>query len=235
MRAPLTRLLIMLCLTLTPHAWAQTESPAPEPMTAAAEPESDVAAWQSQAASVLVMFAHEPSVLDVQKKASTYAQVNPDVYANWLSRAAWSAILPERLTGELLHTADDDRYVRTSLTATTSDSETTVLELDAQTRLKLFAEWDLSGLIFNPKEYNAAKEMSKLVTRREDLLTTVNKLYFARRQLQAIAAIKPPKNMAGAVKLELQIASLTADLDALTNGWFSRAVEAGAKRKGAGR
>ena len=85
---------------------------------------------------------------------------------------------------------DDDINVRT---AELTGSRTETLDQDASTRFIAFAEWDLSHLIFDPNEYNAAKELSKIVTRREDLLTTVNKLYFARRELQALAAIKPPK------------------------------------------
>ena len=93
-------------------------------------------------------------------------------------------------------------------------------------RFKVFAEWDLSRLVFDQDEYNAAKELSKIVTRREDLLTTINKLYFARRQLQAMAFLSPAKSTQKALKHELQLAGLTADLDALTGGWFSRQVQA---------
>ena len=102
-------------------------------------------------------------------------------------------------------------------------SQTETLDRDAQLRLKVFAEWDLSRLIFDQDEYNAAKELSKIVTRREDLLTTINKLYFARRQLQAMALLSPAKTPAKALKYQIQLAGLTADLDALTGNTFSEA------------
>jgi len=180
-----------------------------------------------QAMAVLDQFAYEPSVLEVQEAASRYALVHPDTYENWISRAAWSNVLPERLTGELQTTADDDTNVRT---ATLTGSQTETLDRDAQMRLKVFAEWDLSRLIFDQDEYNAAKELSKIVTRREDLLTTINKLYFARRQLQAMAVLSPAKTAKKAVKQEIQLAGLTADLDALTGGWFSEEVATGKRR-----
>jgi hypothetical protein len=149
--------------------------------------------------------------------------VHPDTYSNWLSRAAWSNVLPERLTGEFQTTLDDDTTARTTA-SDNSSSDYTTRDLDEQLRLKVFAEWDLSRLIFDQDEYNAAKELSKIVTRREDLLTTINKLYFARRQLQAMNVIEPVSSARKALKLELQLAGLTADLDALTGGWFSRTV-----------
>ena len=196
------------------------ESPAPP---SPALPQASETPTQ-QAASVLHQFGHEPNVLEVQDAAARYALVHPETYDNWLSRAAWSNVLPERLTGELQTTADDDKNVRT---AELTGSRTETLDRDAQVRLKLFAEWDLSQLIFDQDEYNAAKELSKIVTRREDLLTTINKLYFARRQLQAMALIAPPKTPAKALKQQIQLAGLTADLDALTGGWFSKEIDAG--------
>ena len=182
----------------------------------------------ARAVAVLEQFNHEPSVLDVQEEAARYALVHPDTYQNWLSRAAWSNVLPERLTGEVQHTMDDDTNVRT---ATLTGSQTETLDRDAQVRLKVFAEWDLSRLVFDQDEYNAAKELSKIVTRREDLLTTINKLYFARRQLQAMAVLTPASSTKKALKHEIQLAGLTADLDALTGGWFSREVNRPQQRR----
>jgi hypothetical protein len=223
MRISISIIVALICSApLTVGAQAPL-SPAPEPYEAPEAPQEDDTPT-AQAAAVLSQFSHEPTVLEVQEAASRYALVHPDTYANWLSRAAWSNLLPERLTGELQHTADDDTNVRT---ATVTGSQTETLDRDAQVRLKVFAEWDLSQLIFDQDEYNAAKELSKIVTRREDLLTTINKLYFARRQVQALALMSPAKTPAKALKQQIQLAGLTADLDALTGGWFSTEVAAG--------
>lgn len=220
-----TSLSLLIALTLSaPLAQAQ----APEAPTVTAPPvrKAKAPARQgvtAQAVEALRQFAYEPSVLEVQEAASRYALVHPDTYSNWLSRAAWSNVLPERLTGEFQTTLDDDTTARTTA-SDNSSSDYTTRDLDEQLRLKVFAEWDLSRLIFDQDEYNAAKELSKIVTRREDLLTTINKLYFARRQLQAMNVIEPVSSARKALKLELQLAGLTADLDALTGGWFSRTV-----------
>lgn len=226
-------ILTLLALFISVPQTAGAEPPASLVFDAAAPSPSSVmgsttAAQASdsptaQAVAVLAQFTHEPSVLEVQEEASRYALVHPAIYDTWLSRASWSNVLPERLTGEIQHTIDDDVNVRTAALST-SDSITETLDSDAQLRFKVFAEWDLSRLVFDQDEYNAAKELSKIVTRREDLLTTINKLYFARRQLQAMALLTPVMTAKKAIKQELQLAGLTADLDALTGGWFSEEV-----------
>ena len=205
---------------------AQAQAPAqptvPPPRKAPTAPKAQSGAT-TQAIAALKQFAHEPTVLEVQDAAARYALVHPDTYKSWLSRASWSNVLPERLTGEFQSTLDDDTTARTTA-SDNSSSDYTTRDLDEQLRVKVFAEWDLSRLIFDQDEYNAAKELSKIVTRREDLLTTINKLYFARRQLQAMAVLSPAKSPQKALKQELQLAGLTADLDALTGGWFSKEV-----------
>lgn len=206
-----------------PFAQAETpETPAPVKQVTHTAPVAQTGAT-SQAIAALKHFEHEPSVLEVQDAAARYALVHPDTYKSWLSRASWSNVLPERLTGEFQSTLDDDTTARTTA-SDNSSSDYTTRDLDEQLRVKVFAEWDLSRLIFDQDEYNAAKELSKIVTRREDLLTTINKLYFARRQLQAMAVLSPAKSPQKALKQELQLAGLTADLDALTGGWFSKEV-----------
>jgi hypothetical protein len=222
-----TSLSLLIALALSaPIAQAQVPeaplAPAPATRDTRATPFNGATA---EAVEALQQFAHEPSVLEVQEAASRYAMVHPETYSTWLSRAAWSNVLPERLTGEFQSTLDDDTTARTTA-SDSSSSDYTTRDLDEQLRLKVFAEWDLSRLIFSQDEYNAAKELSKIVTRREDLLTTINKLYFARRQLQAMNVLDPVTSPRKALKLELQLAGLTADLDALSGGWFSRIVAA---------
>ena len=92
-------------------------------------------------------------------------------------------------------------------------------------------EWDFSRLLFNPDTLTASRERSRIIERREDLLTTVNKLYFARRQLQAETALKPIEDTKRLIRTELRLASLTADLDALTGGWFSKRLSKRTSKK----
>jgi len=171
------------------------------------------------ASKALEMFAFEPGVLEVQDAAARYGKVNPAAYKWWQAKTAFANTMPKKVSAEYWYLNRSETDVRTT---TTSTSDT--VAKDDHERIRVVAEWDLSRLIFNPDALTATRESSRLVERREDLLTTVNKLYFARRQMQAEGVLAPPADPRKALKAKLRIDGLTADLDALTGGWFSRTV-----------
>ena len=191
------------------------------PMTLAQSP-------AEEARRVLASFAHEPTVLEVQRAAAEYAEVAPEVYASWRGQTEWANLLPERVNGEIYYLDRDEKDVRTTQ-STQSQAET--VSLDDHVRYKAVVEWDFSRLLFNPDTLTASRERSRIIERREDLLTTVNKLYFARRQLQAETALKPIEDTKRLIRTELRLASLTADLDALTGGWFSKRLSKRTSKK----
>ena len=191
------------------------------PMTLAQSP-------AEEARRVLASFAHEPTVLEVQRAAAEYAEVAPEVYASWRGQTEWANLLPERVNGEIYYLDRDEKDVRTTQ-STQSQAET--VSLDDHVRYKAVVEWDFSRLLFNPDTLTASRERSRIIERREDLLTTVNKLYFARRQLQAETALKPIEDTKRLIRTKLRLASLTADLDALTGGWFSKRLSKRTSKK----
>lgn len=184
----------------------------------AAEPDPMI-----QAKRLLAKFDYEPSVVDAQQAAARYARVNPSAYESWISEAHLAYLLPRRLYGRLRHTGRDDRDVRT--TSSGSGSITDLVSDYAELQFELRAEWDLTRLVFNRDSISATRQIERLVNQREDLLTTINKLYFARRQLQVEMEMSPPNTIERALRQQLRIDGLTADLDALTGGWFSKEVE----------
>jgi hypothetical protein len=183
--------------------------------------------FDQRIASIMAQFEHEPDVRKVQRAAARHAQVNPGSYAQWQSAAAWAHTLPERVKGEVQRLSRDEKDVRTT-SSTNSLSE--LLALDDHLRLDVEVQWDLSKLIFNPDQLKVSREISNLVELREDILTTVNKLYFSRRRIQVERVLNPPQSIRKAVNLSINIASLSADIDALTGGWFSRKLKAAAEK-----
>jgi hypothetical protein len=184
-----------------------------------AEPPSGA---KAEALRILARFNHEPTVVEVQNAAARYARVNPGAYENWLSESNYAHALPRRLLGRVRRTDNDDRSARTTNASTGSLSDT--VSARDQLQLEVLAEWDLSRIVFNRDGILAARQVERIVNQREDVLTTVNKLYFARRQLQADLELEPPSSVQKNVQLQLRIEGLTADLDALTGGWFSTEV-----------
>jgi hypothetical protein len=172
---------------------------------------------KAEARRVLAKFADEPSIVDVQNAAASYSRVHPDTYDAWMSSARWAYLLPRSLRGTIRRTDDDQLDVRT-----TTSGLTDLVSTDEQLQLTFQADWDLTRLIFNRDQITAARQIERIVNQREDILTTVNKLFFARRQLQVELELEPPSSIERAVRSQLRIDALTADLDALTGGWFSK-------------
>ena len=181
-------------------------------------------AFDARVNELMQQFRHEPTVREVQRASARHARVNPGAYGHWLAASGWAHTLPERIKGEVQHLSRSEKDVRT----TTSFYE--ALALDDHLRLELEVQWDLSKLIFNPDKLKVSKEIANLVELREDILTTVNKLYFSRRRVQIEQILNPAQNLRHAVNVSLNIKSLTADIDALTGGWFSREMRRRAKK-----
>lgn len=177
-----------------------------------------------QAKRILAKYeASEPTVLEVQRAASQYAQVNPGAYEGWETQARLAYLLPRTLDGKLQSTGTDKKDVRTTNASAGTLSD--LVSNDDQLRLELRAQWDLTRLIYNKDAIAAVRQTERLVNQREDILTTVNKLFYARRQLQVEMDLEPPTNVQKALRTQLRIDGLTADLDALTGGWFSKSIE----------
>ncbi len=202
--------------SMTISAFAVAALIVASPSAVAAQPGFGAVAKKAKA--VLARFDHEPSIREVQNAAARYARVDPGAYDAWVTAASFAYLLPDRVKGLVESDNDDDLDIRTVPNSTNSQSELRTLDKELVLRLDLW--WNFSRLVFNPDKIKISREISRLVDQREDILTTVNKIYFARREHQAGLLINPPTDIRSAVRRQLQIDALTADLDALTGGWF---------------
>jgi hypothetical protein len=81
--------------------------------------------------------------------------------------------------------------------------------------------WDLDELIYNPVEPRVAREQVRLINMRDRVVDEVTRRFYERRRLQIDMELSPPTDLNDRVRKELRIQELTADMDALTGGWFS--------------
>ncbi len=93
------------------------------------------------------------------------------------------------------------------------------------TRWKIRLEWDLRDFIFNREQIRISKEARELVELRQDVLEEVNTYFFDRRRAQIEMLFSPPADVRSKIDLQLQIARVTASIDALTGGYLSNALE----------
>jgi hypothetical protein len=172
---------------------------------------SHTAAAQTPA-ETLRRFSGEPSVAALQRAAARLASVEPERVRSWLRRARVAAALPVfkarvgRGAGGLAVTHGLDGVDRFS----TVESDTWRFDLEAT--------WSLDRLVFDPEEVRVSRETQRVAARREQLLTEVAQLYYARRRLQVDELLDPAARPEVAMDRALAIEELSAVLDGLTGG-----------------
>jgi competence protein ComEA len=171
-------------------------------------------------------FSGEPTITEVHRRVADYASVSPDLLDSMRSRSTLSAALPE-LRFEAV------RRLGRKEGADFSAGSPDAFAVDTNNDLWTYGwvTWHLDKLVFNPAEVPLAGKVATIARARDDLLTLATKLYFERRKLQIDLMLAPPTTVAAAIRSELKLQELTAQLDGLTGGWFSGAVAAGKRSK----
>ena len=170
----------------------------------------------------IIEYKNEPKIKDVQDAAIKYAEVQPEKIIEWRHRAGKKAFLPElsvsldRNSGDLWHwetgstTKNDDDCLRRG-----RDS------LDWGIDLK----WDLSEIIWNEDQTAIDVRSRLMVQLRGDILDEVTKLYYERLRVKMDIDNLSIEDKKKRTEKELRIEELTASIDALTGGYFSKNIK----------
>jgi len=173
----------------------------------------------SAGSSVVVSRSEEPTIREVHEAAIRYAEVEPEKILCWRKAAAKKAWLPKMTVGW-------DRNA-SSLWHWESGSSTKPDD-DVLRRGKDFLDWDLTmswdfgELIWNNDQTSIDTRSRLLVQLREDVLDQVTKLYFERQRVKMSLNDLRIEDRKKRLEKELRLQELTASLDALTGGYFSR-------------
>ena len=169
-----------------------------------------------------VLFGHEPSIATVQVLALDYAGLNPGVINSMHRRIRRSAWLPE-ISLSVRKSEDNRSRDVVSLELVDATGDTSLAETrTSEVQVEATAKFRLSELVFSPEEVDVARENRYAARLRLVLLTRVANVYFSRRRfiLELYAAGLP--NGAEKTMRQFKIDQLTAELDGLTGGGFSR-------------
>jgi hypothetical protein len=163
------------------------------------------------------LFAADPPVDALREAAAALALAEPERARSTLLRARAAGWLPEvRARGER-------RFGRSEAIDLGASGPAPVgIDSDNVLTYELRLTWDLSRLIFNPDEIAAQFQALRTAEARREIESLVIRLYFERRRLKAELAAADSDDQAAGMKLELRIAEVEAELDALTGGAFSR-------------
>lgn len=156
-----------------------------------------------------VLAAREPSIQEVQQEALRFAGYDHVDVSRWQKRARWSAALPRLQVG---FSRDARRTVSLDTKDSVSVSGGNILVGPAEnnfdddvrnsTGIDVRAVWYLNELVFNRDSLDVSAEQRRWNQDRLRLLDQVNRSFFERR-------VSSNKDF------------VTAQLDALTGGWFS--------------
>ena len=171
-------------------------------------------------------FKYEPSIRQVQAWATDYAEVHPDKIKNWRRAAKKRAWLPDLSVGV---DRDKNKTLSDSVWGSYSGGGQHYIGPEDKTFYDNFGwdvslSWDLGDLVWSSDQTSIDSRSKLMVELREDILDQVTRLYFERRRNQielAQMANMPPELI---FDKTMRVEELTALIDALTGGAFSRGI-----------
>ena len=163
---------------------------------------------------VTEFFNHEPTIREMQEAAIKYAEVHPEKIEKWRSAAKQKALLPDVSVGI-------DRYVTDYYHWDAGQNPDVLQKGNDVVSWDVTMSWDLGDLIWTSDQTSIDTRSRLMVQLRDDILDEITRTYFERRRLQIEAQLSPSHELMEGLEQELRIQELTADLDALTGGYFS--------------
>ena len=163
----------------------------------------------NQKISLDSLFKQEPTIEEVQKAAIDYADVNMDKIKNWKVQARMRALIPS-------FSVDYDKTITTALGS--SYDKVQVGPRDWGMSLG----WDLADLIWSGDQTSIDTRSRLTVQLRQDILDQLTHLYFERRKLKVELLLSSPQDEKEKLYKEFEIQEITANIDGLTNGYFSK-------------
>jgi hypothetical protein len=175
-------------------------------------------------AQVMDAFSSEPDIRAVQKLTMDYSHTHARQVEQWLAASRNAAYLPEvqlryyyydRLNEGYEYAVDDQGDAVPQI----EDADT-----DKDNVYQVTLKWRLDDLVMSSERIRVISEAQDVVKLRDKVLRQVTQIFFDRRRLQVELMLSPGGDLRSQVEDEIRLMELTAELDALTGGQFSRAV-----------
>jgi len=197
-------------------------------------------------------FSHRaayPSVVEVQRRALKHARFDVAEIVSWQRKARRAALVPriqfdvgKRLRSNINIGIQDNVYVGSGgIVVGPEEGDYTNAHTDDLT-IGVRAVWELGEAVFSPKQLAVSAEARRAVKDRNMLMAEVGHHYYnvtgyedeARLMRKSEAAAKRPKFVELKIyQRKIACMESLAQLDALTDGWFSGMVgTACSERKG---
>ncbi len=176
---------------------------------------------------VLRLFQNEPAIQAVQEAAIRYAEVHPSKIEGWRQAAAIKAFMP-RVSVDTGLSADEN--VDLDRGGTNDPDKFIIGPQEKSYDWSVGFNWDLGEIIWNNDQTSIDTRSRLMVELRDDVLNEVTHLYYERRRLQVEMALSSVRELPVQIEKELRLQELTAGIDALTGGYYSKKLQNSANR-----
>ncbi|MCX7926997.1 MAG: hypothetical protein N2606_02545 [Candidatus Omnitrophica bacterium] len=163
----------------------------------------------------------EPSILELQEVAVRYAEVSAEKIKLWRKQASRKAYLP---TFSVSVNNDITELWHWEGGSTTKTEDDLLRKGKQAIEWDVCLRWDLGDLIWNSAQTSIDVRSRLMVELRNQILEKLNKYYFARKKLQ-MEQEKLSTSDKHYLENQLRIQELTAHIDALTAGYFTKALD----------
>lgn len=155
----------------------------------------------------------EPSAREVHKRVIRYADVGNGKIHRWHALSRLAGALPSFSFGKNL---DRSPSISTYSGKYISGPEDVSRGWDAD------VSWDLGDVLYSSDQTSIDSREKMMVELRGDLLSEATRIYYERRRLQIDLIFTPPASEQEHLENLLRMDELTALLDGMTNGFFSK-------------
>ena len=155
------------------------------------------------------LFEGEPKIEEIQGAAIEYSEVNMNKIKSWRKQARLKALFPTVSVGY-------DKSIYGS-----SSGAMAIGPRDWNVDLS----WDVADFIWSSDQTSIDSRSRLTVQLRQDILDQVTHFYYERRRLKAELLLSPPKDKEEELRKRLELEEVTANLDGLTNGHFSKSLQ----------
>ncbi len=158
----------------------------------------------------------EPSPREVHKRVIQYANVTNGKIKCWHAESRLAGFLPSFSFAKNLG--------RNASISTYSGKYITGPE-DVSKGWDAGVDWDLGNTIYSSDQTSIDSREKMMVELRNDLLSEATRIYYERRRLQIDLVYTPPASEQEHLENLLRLDELTALLDGMTDGFFSKRLE----------
>lgn len=164
----------------------------------------------------------EPSAREMHKAVIRYSNLKNSKIKRWHAQSRLRSLIPSFNFGYDFSRADNIDIDRGS---TTEPDKFIFGPEDQDKGWDMDMRWDLASLIWDTNQTSIDSREKLMVELRQDFLSEATRIYYERRRLQTEIVFTEPASEQGHMERLIRLDELTALLDAMTGGEFSKKLE----------